>query len=94
MYAQVDSDGFSHTLLDHISDFKKDGNAIEKSDAYVITKRGRKRIRRSTNGWNLKVQWKDGSSQWIPLKTLKESNPIEVAEFAISRNIDDEPAFS
>jgi len=35
--------------LDHISDFKKDGNAIEKADAYVITKRGRKRLRRSTN---------------------------------------------
>ena len=36
----------------------------------------------------------DGSNQWVPLKILKESNPIEVAEFAISRNIDDEPAFS
>ena len=48
MYAQVDADGFSHTLLDHISDYKKDGNTIEKSDAYVIMKRGRKRLRRST----------------------------------------------
>ena len=57
MYAQVDSDGFSHTLLDHISDYKKDGNAV---DSYVITKLGRKRLRKSTNGWHLKLQWKDG----------------------------------
>ena len=28
------------------------------------------------------------------MKVLKESNPIETAEFAISRNIQDEPAFS
>ena len=94
MYAQVDADGFAHTLLDHISDYKKAGDAIEKSDAYVVTKRGRKRLRKSTNGWHLKVVWKDGSSQWIALKILKESNPIETAEFAIARNIQDEPAFS
>ena len=37
IYAQIDSEGFVHTLLDHISDYKKDGNAIEKSDAYVVT---------------------------------------------------------
>ena len=40
MYSQVDSDDFAHTLLDHISDYKKDGNTIKKSDAYVVTKRG------------------------------------------------------
>ena len=38
--------------------------------------------------------WKDGSSQWIALKVLKESNPIETAEFEILRNIQDAPAFS
>jgi hypothetical protein len=33
-------------------------------------------------------------NQWIPLKVLKESNPIETAEFAVSRGIQDEPVFS
>lgn len=94
MYAQVDADGFSHMLLDYIADYKKDGNAIDKADSYVITKSGRRRLRKSTNGWHLQVKWKDGSSQWIPLKILKESNPIETAEFATARGIMDEPAFS
>ena len=31
---------------------------------------------------------------WIPLKDLKISNPIETAEFAKARGIDDESAFS
>ena len=92
--ANVGSEGFAHTLLYHISDYKKDGNAIENCDAYVVTKRGRKRLRKFTNGWHLKVAWKDGSSQWITLKILKESNPIETAEFAIARNIQDKPAFA
>ena len=36
---------------------------------------------------------KDGSEQWFPLKYLKGSNPIDVAEYAKSWGIDDEPAF-
>jgi hypothetical protein len=40
------------------------------------------------------VQWKDGSTSWVPLKDLKESNPIEVAEFAIAHRIEHEPAFA
>ena len=31
--------------------------------------------------------------RWISLKDLKESNPVDVAEFAVARGIDDEPAF-
>ena len=31
--------------------------------------------------------------QWIPLKVLKETNPLEVAEFAVVRGIDDQPVF-
>ena len=44
-------------------------------------------------GWKLLVRWRDGSETWIPLKDLKESHLIEVAEFAKDRCIDDEPAF-
>ena len=43
-------------------------------------------------GWKLLVRWRDGSETWIPLKDLKELHPIEVAEFAKARCIDDEPA--
>ena len=36
----------------------------------------------------------DGTSTWIPLKDIKEANPIEVAEYSIRANISDEPAFA
>jgi hypothetical protein len=29
---------------------------------------------------------------WFPLKDLKDSNPIETAEYAVSNKIADEPA--
>ena len=51
-------------------------------------------MRKTTCGWKLLVLWKDGSKTWLPLKDLKESNPIEVAEFAKSRGVEKEPAFA
>ena len=44
-------------------------------------------------GWVLCCLWKDNSSSWIPLTDLKESNPVETAEYAVSCNIAMEPAF-
>jgi hypothetical protein len=40
------------------------------------------------------VQWKDGSTTWIPLKDLKESNPIQVADYVVAHKLPAEPAFS
>ena len=51
-------------------------------------------MRRSTAGWKLCVQWKDGSTSWEKLSDLKESNPIEVAEYAVAQNLQAEPAFN
>ena len=36
----------------------------------------------------------DGTTSWARLADLKESNPIEVAEYAVANGIDKEPAFS
>ena len=60
----------------------------------MMTKSSQRRLWKSTKGWKLLVAWKDGSEQWIPLSAMKESNPIEVAEFAVARGIDDESAYT
>jgi hypothetical protein len=94
MLTQVDSDGFTLTLMEGIVDYRKDeATAVSKQDMYVVTKRGQKRLRKTTTGWRLLVKWKDQSESWIHLKDMKESHPIEVAEFAKARGIADEPAF-
>ena len=94
MLSQVDSEGYSLTLLDAIVDYKRDDAvAIPKSEMYIVSERGQKRIRQTTQGWKLLIHWKDGSETWIPLKDMKESHPVEVAEFAKARDIDEEPAF-
>ena len=46
-----------------------------------------------TRGWKLQVLWKDGTTEWVSLKAQKESNPVELVEYAKAHHIDDEPAF-
>jgi hypothetical protein len=40
------------------------------------------------------VELKDGTTSWERLADLKESNPVDVAEYATTKNLHDEPAFS
>ena len=51
-------------------------------------------MRRSTKGWQLCILWKDGSSSWEKLSDLKESHPVEVAEYAVAQSLELEPAFN
>mmetsp|Transcript_38882 Transcript_38882/g.90460 ORF Transcript_38882/g.90460 Transcript_38882/m.90460 type:complete len:146 (+) Transcript_38882:1692-2129(+) len=46
-----------------------------------------------TAGWELEVEHKDGTTSWLLLKELKETNSVEVAEYAINNRIADQPAF-
>ena len=91
MYAQVDNDGHHHQLIKEIVDHSKDASAVRSDDGYVKDTQQR---RWTTKGWKLLVDWKDGTSNWIPLKDLKESNPIEVAEYAVANKLVSEPAFA
>ena len=93
MWSQCDDEGNQFLLLDAIVDYRKDGHAVGNADRYIIVK-GKRVPRKTTKGWHLCVQWRDGSTSWERLADLKESNPVDVAEFAKSRCIDHEPAFA
>ena len=94
MYAQVDADGHSHTMLDSIIDHMKTSDAVERSDMFITTPSGTRRHRETTSGWKFLILWKNGTEEWIPLKLMKEYNPLEVAEYACARGIDNEAAFA
>lgn len=44
-------------------------------------------------GWEIAFELEDGSSFFLPVKDIKESNPVELAENAVSAGIDCEPVF-
>jgi hypothetical protein len=94
MYSQVDDEGHRHILLDDIIDYRSGDSAIAKEDAFITMRNGVKRRRQTTVGWQLLCQWKDGSTNWVALKDMKNSYPVEVADYAKANRIDDEPAFA
>jgi hypothetical protein len=81
-----DKGGRRHAILDEIIDHKAD-------KGFVNTKRGKKVPKKTTKGWKLLCHWKDGSTDWIKMKYVKDLNPIELAEYAVANRIQEEPAF-
>jgi len=93
LLTQIDEEGNQYQIFKEIVDHQKDEKkAVDKADQY-FKKGNRKHKRKTTTGWDLEVEWKDGSTSWLPLKTLKETNPVQVAEYAKANKIDAEPAF-
>ena len=92
--SQVDEEGHSFSILKEIVDHRTNGKALTKDDGFTTDRRGRRHPKQTTQGWELEVEWKDGSTSWIPLKDLKDSNPVEVSEYAVANKIAEEPAFS
>ena len=94
LYSQVDDYGNQFSILKGIVDAKSDDSAVKKENGFIIMPNNIKRKIITTKGWKLKVEWEDGSQSWIPLHVIKESNPIETAEFAVAKNLVKEPAFA
>jgi hypothetical protein len=40
------------------------------------------------------VSWKDGSTNWLPLKDVKDSYPVQLAVYAVSRGLQEQPVFA
>jgi hypothetical protein len=91
----VDDEGYETSIFKRIVDHRCDSSkALSKQEAWITSYNGNKVPRYTTKGWDMCVEWCDGSTSWIPLKDLKVSNPVEMAEYAVSHNLTQEPAFS
>ena len=94
MVGQVKSNDWDASLFDEIVSATKDEKiVIKKGEGAFTMVDGVKTPVITTKGWNIQIKWKDGSVLWHPLSIVKSSNPIELAEYAVSNKLSDEPAF-
>ena len=93
LYSNIDEEGYDSGLMEGIISHRKLEDAIPIDKGYVEYN-GMKRRVITTKGWELRIRWNDGSTSWIPLKELKHTNPLEVAEYAVANSLDKEPAFA
>jgi hypothetical protein len=86
LYSQVDGEGRSFQMMDEIIDHKKENSAIEKGESTTLN-------RHTTKGWKFLVSWRVGTISYVPLREMKNSYPVETADYAIANGISDKPAF-
>ena len=93
MFVHVDDGVNQYLLMNNITDHRKDNKAIPIYDGMTRSHNGNESLKITTRGWELLVEWKYGSTSWMKLKDMKESIPIEVAEYAVASRIVEETAF-
>jgi hypothetical protein len=94
LYSQVNEYG-QHELLfreivnhRNVPDFK-DGTET------MPTKHGQNwKLPKTTKGVEIQVRFRDETLTWIPMNEVWQSNPIELAEYAVQRGITNDPAFA
>ena len=94
LYSHIDDDGYHNMTMKGIVDHQVLENAVPIERGFYEDSHGIKRRVITTKGWNIKVEWSDGTTSWVPLSLVKESNPLETAQYAKSRNIIEQPAFA
>ena len=77
--------------MELILEQKCDGTAVRMYENYFMTKQGKHNMRHSNVGWSFHIKWKNGSTEWVVIKYLKETNPVDVAEYDTARGIEKEP---
>ena len=87
MYAQCDPDRNQYVMFDSIVDFRRSTTALCYADQKVLNADGRYFMCRTTAGWYLCIQWKDGSTSLEKLSDLKDYHPVECAEYALLQGL-------
>lgn len=84
LMAQVDDEDYDLGIFKEIIDVCQDKNeAIPKRDNGFTYISGRKKPIINTKGWELLIKWSNNSTNWVPLATVKESFPVQCAEFIV-----------
>ena len=91
--SQVDPDGYHHQVLKDISDHSADGSVLKKIYGFIRSCGNNLHAKNTTRGWKIETEWKYGTLSCIPLRYLKVSIPVEIAEYAVGNNIEDETEF-
>ena len=71
LFAQIGDEGNRQVLMDEIIGHRSNEHAIKQQDAFIVTIMGTKRRRETTKGWELVIWWKDGGTDLVALKDIR-----------------------
>ena len=94
MYAMCDENGDHILLFDAIVDHRKNDNAMTIAEQKFFDSKGKQQCKSSTTVWEVCVRWKNGFTTWEKFSDFKECYSEQTAEYAVTNDIDTEPAFN
>ena len=80
-------------MLEEFVDHKKDNTAVPISKGMIQNQNSKLKPKKTMCSWDLLMQMKDQSLEWVTLKEAKESFPVQLAEYAVANHLTEEPAF-
>ncbi len=93
IYAQCDINRNEYLLLECFVDIQKEHTAISLDEQKAVHN-GFEYMCSTTLGRHVCCQWMDNSTLWEKLSDVKESQPLQLAEYTISMGVDHEPSFN
>jgi len=93
MLAQSNPEGCRHMIFKEIVDHQVGNNAIKKEDRFTVGFNGDVHPKKTTRGWDICIEWRDGLTSWLPLKDIKDTNPLELVQYTLANGIAKEPDF-
>ena len=94
LYTQLENEGCEIFQFKFIIEHKNYGSTMKKDTGFTVLKEGHTKCNPTRRGWQVLVEWRDETTTWMHFKDVKEAIPIELAEYAVSNKIDDDPDFS
>ena len=91
--SQIDSQGNQLLLLKNIGNHRKYAYAINRAEQFMTIKSGNVQEKKTMRGYTLQVERMGRSSEWVTLVDFKHSNPVELSEYVVSNQLQEEPAF-
>ena len=70
---------------------RTDRTQIKEGGAFIHMSNVNKSSIDTTKVWEVCIQWKDGSSTWNQVKDVKDSFPVQLSEYVVLNQIEDEP---
>jgi hypothetical protein len=94
LYAQVNEHGQQELLFCEITNHCN-VHALKDGPETMPTKHGHNwKLPKTTKGVEIQVHFRDDTHSWMPMNEVRQSNPIELEEYAVQHGIANEPAFA
>ena len=71
MFSQVDDEEHILVIFEEIVDVRSNQDTIKESDSLFLSSNGSKSRRKTTEGWDILIKWKNGSTTRNKVKNVK-----------------------